>query len=361
MSTDDPAERSVPSAESDEKTRLVWKTAALVVAMLSVWALGLGLVGRTRPDVGGISFQTSPSARMERRPALFAVTWDRSGASAGPGTVGVAVPIALIEPGGAIVPPIAARSDDDAQAEGRAFAATYYKPSSELLLLRGGAAAGDVQFVSDFMMLGHLPVVQVEGSRPVDLGPLDPDATTLLAISDLRFAGRPTGTRAMRDEHRSAVDVASRQILRDRYPGRTVVDEGLAMVRVADLDRDGRAEVLASRVVRMQDESGILRSVVLFLIAEPERSPAVGESGYRVAFAAVQVFADNGPHADIVFIDQADLTSDTYDEVVLRLDDGDYSRYAVLRRDQTAWSQVSSTPPVRSPGPRPLAGEKSGG
>lgn len=357
MSSDEPAEYPAPRADSAEKSRLAWKTGALIVAMLSVWALGLGLVGRTRPDVGGISFQTSPSARMERRPALFAVTWDRSRATAGPGTIGVAVPIALIEPGGAIVPPIAARSDDAALAEGRAFAATYYKPSSELLLLRGGAAAGDVQFVSDFTMLGHLPVIQVEGSGPVDLGPLDPDATTLLAISDLRFAGRPTGTRAMRDEHRSAVDVASRQLLRDRYPGRVLVDEGLARVRVADLDRDGRAEVLASRVVRMRDESGILESVVLFLIVEPERTPAAGESGYRVAFASVQFIAENGPNADIVFIDQADLTSATFDEVVLRLDDGDTSRYAVLRRDQTAWSQVSSTPPVRSNSPRPLSGE----
>jgi len=361
MSSDEPDVRSVPGADSAEKSWLAWKTAALVAAMLAVWALGLGLVGRTRPDVGGISFQTSPSARMERRPALFAITWDRSGSNAGPGTIGVAVPIALIEPGGAIVPPIAARSDDAAQAEGRAFAAIYYKPTSELLLLRGGAAAGDVQVVSDVMMLGLLPVAQVEGSGPVDLGPLDPDATTLLAISDLRFAGRPTGTRAMRDEHRTAVDVASRQILRDRYPGHTVVDEGLARVRVADLDRDGRAEVLASRVVRLRDQSGILENVVLFLIAEPERLPTVEESAYRVAFAALQVFSDNGPHADIVFIDQADLTSASFDEVVLRLDEGDASRYAVLRRDQTAWSQVSSTTPVRSPGPRPLAGEKSGG
>ena len=358
---DEPTSSPASLVDSSEKTRIAWKTAAFVGAMLAVWALGLGLVGRSNPDTGGATFQASPSARVERRPALFAITWERRGANAGPGALGLATPIALVEPGGAIVPPISARTDETALAESRAFSATYYEPSDGLLLLRGGAAAGDVRISGEVRMLGQLPVVAVAGTGPIDLGPLDVNTTTLLAISDRRFAGHATGVRAMRDEHRSAVDIATRQILRDRFASSFVVDEGLAKVRVADLDRDGRTEVLASRIVRIRDTTGTLESVALFLIAEPEGLSATEESGYRIAFVALQVVSEGGPSAAIVFIDQADLTSAAHDEVILRLDDGNTFRYVVLRRDQTAWSQVSSTSSMPAPSQKASSGEKPGG
>lgn len=329
--------------------------------MVAIWAVVLGVVDRARPDAGGLSFQASPSARVEQRPALFAVTWDRAGSNVGPSTIGIATPIALVEPGGAIVSPIVARSEEAALTEARTFASTYYKSASSLLLLRGGAAAGEVRFVGDPLLDGLVPVVPVAGTGPSDLGPLVVEATTLLAISDRRNAGRLSGVRPMRDEHRAAIDTATRDILRDRFPTVTIVEESVARVRVADLDRDGRTEVLASRVIRMRGESGIVENALLFLICEPDRTPAAGETGYRVSYVAMQVYADDSPRSEILFIDQADLTSADFDEVILRIDEAGTSRYAVLRRDQTVWTQVSSTPPVRPPSLRPLAGEKSSG
>ncbi len=357
MSSVEPKDFADSVDDRTERRRTLWQTAWLVIAILAVWAVGLGVLDRSRPEAGSVSFQTSPSARVERRPALFAITWNRSGANAGPGTIGVATPIALVEPGGAIVAPITARTDEDALAEGRAFASTYCKPSTGLMLLRGGAEAGDVRFVGDPTMVGSVPVVPVAGSGPLDLGPLDVETTAVLAISDRRFAGRSTGVRPMRDEHRSAVDAATRQILRDRYPTRVVVDEGLARVRVADLDRDGRTEILATREVRLRDESGGFERVAVFMIAEPERAQSATKPGYRVVFVGLQLFRDAGPAADIVFIDQADLTAAEFDEVIVRLDDGETSRYAILRRDQTTWTQVSSTRPMRQPGLPSSAGE----
>jgi len=350
-----------PIAEAAVRQGLFWKTAVLVVSMLAVWAFGLGVLDRMRPDEAGTSFQSSPSARVEQRPALFAVTWDRSGTNVGPGTIGIATPIALVEPGGAIVSAIVARSEDAARAEARKFAATYFKPSTGLLLLRGGAVAGEVRFVGDPLLDGFVPVVPVAGTGPNDFGPLVVEATTLLAISDQRATSEQSGIRPMRDDHRKAVDTAVRQVLKDRFPSCEIVDEGLARVRVADLDRDGLAEVLASRFLKFRGESGLIENAVVFLIAEPERVPVAGETSYRIAFASMRVFAIDGPRPDIVFIDQADLTSSEVDEVVLRYDDGATSRYAVLRRDQTVWTQACSTPPVRPPSLRPLANGKADG
>lgn len=350
-----------PTADPSARARIVWQTAALLGAMLVMWAVILGIVDRSRPEADGLSFRASPSARVERRPALFVVTWDRAGTNVGPSTIGIATPIALVEPGGAIVAPIVARTEEAALTEAREFAATYFKQSTGLLLLRGGAAAGEVRYVGDPLLDGLVPVVPVAGTGPTDLGPLVVEATTLLAISDRRHAGRLSGVRPMRDEHRSAVDEAMRQVLKDRFPDSVIVEEGLARVRVADLDRDGRAEVLASRILQVRNESGLLENAAIFLIAEPERTPIIGASGYRIAFVALQFFALDGPRSDVVFIDQADLTSADYDEVVLRYDNEGASRYAVLRRDQTVWTQVTSTRPVRPPSQRPIASEKSSG
>lgn len=361
MPPDSSQEGRTPAEIADTRRVVMWKTAAVVAGMAAVWAVGLGVIDRSIPEQAAQTFQSSPTARVERRPALFAVTWYGSEGASGPGMVGVAMPVVLVEAGGALISPVTEGVDASrAASQARAFVDTYVEEGTGLLLLRGGAAAGDVRFVGGPIASGQVPAIPVSGASPGMLGPDDATSTTLLAISDRRFAGRSSGVRGMRDQHRAAVDEATRQIMRDRFPSREVVDEGLARVRVADLDRDGRPEVLASRDVRVRESNGTAEHIALFVIVEPEQVVPNGSTEYRIAFVAMQAYADEARRASVTFIDQADLTSLVYDEVVVRLDDGDVSRYAVLRRDQAVWTQVSSTPPIRLPNAGASPGQSAG-
>ena len=97
--------------------------------------------------------------------------------------------------------------------------------------------------------------------------------------------------------------------------------------------------------------------MVVFVIAEPDRSPSAAKPGYRVVFVGLQLFRDAGPAADIVFIDQADLTAAEFDEVIVRLDDGETSRYASRRSGQTTGRAVRATRPMRQPSLPSLSSE----
>jgi hypothetical protein len=167
-------------------------------------------------------------------------------------------------------------------------------------------------------------------------------ADDLLGVSDPRFGAASSGARPMTASHREAAEGLARDAVRERYPEWQVESVGPARVRVADLDRSGRPEVLASLAVALRAGSGREATVSLFLIGEPDASDP--DRPFRLAYVAAREVSDPGD--GFAFLDQVDLTPAPADEVVVRSDEGGYARYVVLARAAAGWHEAVVTPPV---------------
>src|SRR6185369_5153389 len=111
----------------------------VIVATVAVWGVGLGVLDRVYTPPAP-RYTASPTARVERRPVLFAI--HNSGRSerdtgAASSAIGTAIPIAAVDPTGALRPPLGA-ADDARGAEAAAFTSTYCAEGAPLRVLSGG-------------------------------------------------------------------------------------------------------------------------------------------------------------------------------------------------------------------------------
>jgi len=318
-------------------------TIGVVAAVAAVWAIGLGIVDRAAPHPRRISYDASPTARLERRPVLFVIMRDETAVPPGakPSSIAArAVPIALLEPSGELRPPISSSEDSTKRsAATSAFVDTYLHPDSALRLLQGGAAAGAMRIVESDDS-GPLPAGWgvCEAS---DRSALAQSGATLLGISDLRFGSARSGDEPMREADRAVVSALLRRVVTDQYPGVHVEAVDEVKVRAVDLNRDGRRELVATAQARGRSGSRATPTVDCFLIAE-----LADDTNYRVAFASVvERPAEAEDSSILTFVDQIDLSPADFDEVVVR-SALPGKQYRVLRRDVGGWREVYVSPVV---------------
>ena len=324
-------------------------TAALVGAIIAVWAVFLVFAYQATPP-SAVRYAVSPTARVERRPALFVVSREVStipNADGDSPLIGVAVPIALLEANGDLRPPLPqAAGPDERAANVRVFGETYCRPGSAVTLLRGGANAGVLRFQEIDPPVGaQQPVFRGVCTGP-DLSYM-PAAETVhfaLGISDHRLGSPASGTQPMRATHRAVAEQLMRRAAAERYPKAALEDVGLARVSAADLNRDGRPEIVASRPLRVHLDARQHINVDIFLIAEPVGG--AGEAGYETAYIHISGApgsADAPALGAYSYIDQVNLSPSDYDELVVSNSRVGSSSYLVLRRGGMAWGEVYQT------------------
>jgi hypothetical protein len=121
-------------------------------------------------------------------------------------------------------------------------------------------------------------------------------------------------------------------------------DVGLARVSAADLNRDGKPEIVASRLLRIQIDARHQINVDIFLVAEP--GGGVGEAEYETAYVHISGApgsADTPALGAYSYVDQVNLSPSDYDELVVSNSRAGSSSYLVLRRGETAWGEVYQT------------------
>ena len=324
-------------------------TAFLVLAIAAVWGVLLGLADQAAPP-SAVRYAVSPTAHVERRPALFVVSREVStvpNAGGDSPLVGVAVPIALLEVNGDLRPPLPQTAGPDERAANvRVFGETYCRPGSAVTLLRGGANAGVLRFQEIVPPVGpQQPVFRGVCTGP-DLSYM-PSAETVhfaLGISDHRLGSPASGTQPMRATHRAVAEQLMRRAAAERYPKAAMEDVGLARVSAADLNRDGRPEIVASRVLRVHLDARHQINVDIFVIAEP--GAMAGEAEYTTAYIHISGApgsADTPALGAYSYVDQVNLSPAHYDELVVSNSRAGSSSYLVLRRGGTVWGEVYQT------------------
>ena len=334
--------RSEPAPEPD-RTRTLVLTAGVLLAVASVWAVGLGIVDelQLRPEV---TMENLPLAsRAVRRPVVFAICPHRD---AGEG-LGVAIPIASIEPDGRFVSPLMAQgSEAERRADEGAFVATYCYQGASLRLLSGGAFAGTLTYGEPAVIGVGLPAVKVVANGTDGASLFERGREDMLGISDPRYGAAMSGARAMQADHRSAVEQLTRAALKERYPQWQIESADLARVRVADLDRTGEPEFLASRTVRLRGAEAAELSVSLFMIGEARDDAS---DAFQLAYVAAAETQPGGPAAAFFYVDQANLTPAVVDEVVVRSERGAATFYMILQRSAGRWREAFTSQPVTRP------------
>jgi hypothetical protein len=317
-------------------------TACVLVAIATVWAVALGIVDGLQLPPEPLPRSALVASRAVRRPVLFVVCPHRG--EPGPG---VAIPIAAIEPDWSFRSPLVEDGPEDVRrAEEGAFVATYCYQGAELRLLSGGAFAGTLSYGSVATFGAGLPAVRVVSDGTGASMTVDSTPEDLLGISDPRFGASMSGARAMQTAHRSAVEQLTRVAIKERYPQWQIESADLARVRVADLDRTGEPELLASRTVRLRSEGSPNLSVAIFLIGETETGAT---ESFRLAYAAVGEAAPDAGAMTFAYVDQANLTPAADDEIILRSDRGGSTSYLILQRTSGRWREVFASRPITSP------------
>jgi hypothetical protein len=313
-------------------------TVGVVTAVAAVWAIGLGLVDRAAPRADHVSFEASPSARLERRPALFVIAHDSGISTLGqPGSLPArAVPIAIVEPSGELRAPVPGESEARGTAL-RTFADTYFQPGSLIRILQGGAAAGSMRIVDATDREGPLPVGRgaCEGPDLSAMAPTVGDETVLLGVSDPRLSAPKTGVAPLRSADRAVVSQLLRRLVAGTYPDAHVESVDAVRIRAVDLDRDGRRELVAWGLCRIRTNAKQHADVGCFLLAEPQDDNA---SSYRAAFSLVGDRPE-GSRCLYSYVDQVNLSAAPYDEVVVGCAK-DGRHFLVLRRGGDGWREA---------------------
>ena len=314
-------------------------TACVLVAIACVWAVGLGIVDRLQLQPAP-PFEASAGSRTVRRPVLFAVCPHRNAG------LGVAIPIASIEPDGSFRRAVPDEASDEAQRNAEStFIATYCHTGATLRLLSGGAFAGTVSFGAPASLGSGAPSVRVaseEGASASSIVASAPD--DLLAITDPRYGAAMSGARPMQDLHRTAAEQLTRVAVKARFPLWQLESATLERVRVADLDRTGEPELLVTSRVRLRGEGASKLTVALFVVGEPGASAA---EPFRLAYVLGREVSEGDETTGFSFVDQANLTPANVDEIVVRDQRPEgAAHYIVLQRASGGWYQVFVSPPV---------------
>ena len=329
---------------AEDRTRDLLVAAGVIAAAAASWAIALGVLDRGATPAPTGTFAGSPAARVERRPVLFVV---RSRPDGGADSPTVALPIASVDPGGAVRPPVPlASTDESRRAIAATFAADYLGNGTPLRLLYGGAVAGTLRFAGPSPDVDPLAArVASDPTSRADV--LTTSTEDLLAMSDMRYGASASGARPLRSTHVAAVEQLARTVARERYPNAQVESVDIVRVRVADLDRAGAPELLASVSVKLRFDAHRETTAALFILGEAAGTGSTSASGGDGVHPAYVLALDTAGAGDgFAFVDQVDLTASSFDEVVVRADQGGASRYLVLERGRDGWSEAASTPPV---------------
>ena len=316
-----------------ETIRNVVLTIGVIVATCLVWAFALLVLDHNSPIPERRRFGASARAHVERRPVLFVVM-----APAGSDDTGspiTAHALAYVERGGLIRPVIPRSwSGPDRERGMREFAETYFASDQTVELLRGGAAAGTLRLAGEMRVAELIPSARL---TPVGQtrGPGLEREETLLGVSDARLGAPSSGVRPMRESHRAEVERIARRIAKDRFTTWQIESEDVARVRVADLNRDGLPEILASLTLRLRGENRTTQTAEIFIICEGSQN---GE--YRETYVATGIGETGKAPASLSFVDQIDVSPEPFDEVVLRRTDGASSEFLVLQRRDGAWAEI---------------------
>jgi hypothetical protein len=183
-----------------------------------------------------------------------------------------------------------------------------------------------------------------DGTGGADL--LERAPEDMLGISDPRYGAAMSGARAMQTVHRAAVEQLTRAAVKERYPEWQIESADLARVRVADHNRAGGPELLASRTVRLRGPEAAELSVALFMIGE---LTDVAPESFRLAYVAAAETVPGSVPTTFSYIDQANLTPVSDDEVVVRSDRAGSTFYLILQRSAGRWNEVFTSRLVAQP------------
>ncbi len=327
------------------RDRLV--TVGVVTAVAAVWVIGLGVVDRIGPRNERMAYEASPTARLERRPVLFAIVRnpERAPADGESGVVPAeALPIAVVEPNGELRAPVpAAGAAETMVASHRLFADTYLRPGSVIRILQGGTSAGSMR-VDSIDHEGPLPTGHgtCAGLDLSFLAPTVGDDMILLGVSDPRLGARTTGIAPMRASDRVIAFQLLRRVIADQNPDAHIEDLDAVRVRAVDLDRDGRHEIITSAIVRVRTSTQPHAEFGCLLIAEPRDEG--DDSAYKTGLAYGGEKPDETRSScQYTYVDQVDLSESRYDEVVLGCAK-DGRHFLVLRRGSDGWREVYRSP-----------------
>ncbi len=261
--------------------------------------------------------------------AIFLVTQDRSGAHMAP-LVGV------IE--GRLIEPPSAESETFSE-----FASRYYRAGQKYRLLFGGGEAGTVTVKSG-------PDKESECARSQANVELETSVRINGLVMGLATAsdalGRKTSSRRFpAATERATVSDMAKGIFRQKGVAAAALEDMKTINMTAtDLGGDGKAEIIASFIVRTKQKNAIVHH--LFLIAAPEADgfdvDLMRYSRTTAADLPGGASLDDVDEAVLteVLVDQLDLNNDKMAEVITMTTSFEGATYKIYRKQKGQWATL---------------------
>ena len=261
--------------------------------------------------------------------AIFLVTQDRSGAHIAP-LVGV-IEARLIEPP-------AAESETFSE-----FASRYYRAGQKYRLLFGGGEAGTVTVKSG-------PDKESECARAQANVELETTARINGLVMGLATASGTLGSKTSSRRfptanERAAVSDIAKGIFRQKGVAASALEDMKTINMTAtDLGSDGKAEVIASFIVRTQQKSAVVHH--LFLIAMPETN-GFDVDLMRYSRTTASDLPGGASLDDVdqtvlteVLVDQLDINNDKTAEVITMTTSFEGATYKIYRKQKGQWATI---------------------
>ena len=261
--------------------------------------------------------------------AIFLVTQDRSGAHIAP-LVGV------IE--GRLIEPPSAESDTFSE-----FASRYYRTGQKYRLLFGGGEAGTVTVKSG-------PDKESECARAQASVELETTARINGLVMGLATAsdalGRKTSSRRFPTAtERATVSDMARGIFRQKGVAAVALEEMKTINMTAtDLGGDGKAEIIASFIVRTRQKSAAVHH--LFLITVPE-ADGLDVDLMRYTRTTAGDLPGGASLDDVdqavlteVLVDQLDINNDKMAEVITMTTSFEGATYKIYQKQKGQWATL---------------------
>ena len=261
--------------------------------------------------------------------AIFLVTQDRSGAHIAP-LVGV------IE--GRLIEPPSAESETFSE-----FASRYYRAGQKYRLLFGGGEAGTVTVKSG-------PDKESECARAQASVELETTARINGLVMGLATAsdalGRKQSSRRFPTaSERATVSDIAKGIFRQKGVAAVALEDMKTINMTAtDLGGDGKAEIIASFIVRTQQKSAAVHH--LFLIAAPE-ADGFDVDLMRYSRTTAGDLPGGASLDDVdqavlteVLVDQLDINNDKMAEVITMTTSFEGATYKIYRKEKGQWATL---------------------
>lgn len=216
----------------------------------------------------------------------------------------------------------------DVEAAAKRFIGEYFKPGGEFRVLFGGGEDGSVR-VTKYIEPGCVGLwAEVSAETSARLG----GEVQALATNSRTIGAGPASRRAPTETERAAaLDLARAAFARNGATPALVKKMEVFNLTAADLDRDGRFELVGSFNIGAATQDPATQT--LFMIFEPTGA------GFRPALTWHHrgVEAD---YADRRFVDHADLDGDGVSEVIAEGHYYESNDYFIYKRQQGRWRMV---------------------